>query len=621
MNKKKTLFAAGLLVLATAVPAAEVPTAEVPATEIPTSPLRRALFGDLHLHTSYSFDAYVMLGARTTPDEAYRFARGDSVPYLDHEARRRWPLDFMAVTDHAENLGLANDLSKPDSALSRSEAGKAFFRDGPMAFWMAYIKLMEKGRAIPGFDPSVAVRSAWQEEIDAANRNYVPGKFTTFIAYEWTSYPSGQNLHRNVIFRGAKAPAPFSALDSMRPEDLWKWLGQVRAQGHEALAIPHNANVSNGLMYDWNDSDGKAIDQDYAMQRAANEPLAEIGQGKGQSETHPLLSPNDEFAGFEIFDYLLASSRKGKIHGSYVREAYGRGLQIERRVGVNPFKFGVVGGSDFHNGLSTSDEESFAGGSFGIDADKDLPAGTRAQEQLVLPKPSPGGDEADVQHVLTASGNLTGVWAEQNTRESIYAALRRKETFATSGTRLQFRLFGAWQFDSALLRQRDWLARAYAQGVPMGGDLPARPSASAAPRFAVWALKDPDGANLDRIQVIKVWLEQGAYREKIFDVAASDGRRPDAAGHLPAVGNTVDLHTGAYKNTIGATELGALWQDPEFDPRKPALYYLRVLEIPTPRWTTLLAVKRGLPLSTAVPATVQERGWSSPIWYTPATGS
>jgi hypothetical protein len=598
-----------------------------PTAAIPSNPDRNAYFGDLHLHTSYSFDAYLLFGAKVDPDGAYRFGRGEPVEYLGDTFKRSTPpLDFLAVTDHSENIGVFNTLEDPESELSRSDVGKQVKAAGTKAFAFL-VGLMSSGKPLPGVDTAAAARSAWQREIDIANRNYRPGSFTTFIAYEWSSMPDGQNLHRNVIFRGDKAPNPFSSIDSNKPEDLWKFLATIRGQGYEALAIPHNSNASNGLMYDWVDSYGKPIDQAYAEARATNEPLAEISQNKGSSETISELSPNDEFANFERYDHLLISPVRSRPGGSYVRDALGRGLEIAQRTnGANPFKYGIVGASDFHNGLSDSAEGAFVGTYGAVDPNKpfdpdkyaetvqDLRAGLA---QLVK---VPAGAQTSVNNSAyeTGSGNITGVWAEQNTRESIYDALRRKEAFGTSGTRLKVRFFGGWDYQSALLKDSGWVHAAYVKGVPMGGDLPARGAKAGAPRFAVWAVKDPDGANLDRAQVVKLSLRDGKYVEKIYDVAVSDGRKVDPkTGRAPALASTVDLKTAKYANTRGATELKAVWQDPAFDPKVPAVYYLRVLEIETPRWSTILAARRNAPLPEGVPATIQERGWSSPIWYTP----
>jgi hypothetical protein len=576
---------------------------------------RKPYFGDLHLHTSYSFDAYVLFSSRVTPEQALRFAKGESIPFLDKTVRRAEPLDFMAVTDHSENIGVFRDLDDPNSEFSKSPLGEEVRKNGMAGFWKV-VGLMTSGKPLPGFDPKPLSRSAWQHEIDAANSQYEPGKFTTFIGYEWSSMPDGKyNLHRNVIFRGDKAPYPFSSLDSKRPEDLWTWLEAQRKQGIEALAISHNANASGGLMFGQNGSDSKPIDEAYALRRVLNEPLNEVSQGKGSSETHPALSPSDEFAGFEIFDKLLIGDVHSEVHGSYAREALGVGLQLQNEVGANPYRFGFVGGSDFHDGLSTGREDAYGGNVNGIDPGTTLPT----KEDIQTAFSGNALEGAHFDSIKTGSGNLTGVWADQNTREGIYDAFRRKETFATSGPRIKVRFFGGWDYKSDLLKSASWTKQGYAQGVPMGSDLPAKTASSKAPKFVVWALKDPNGANLDRAQVVKVWLgKDGKYAEKVFDVALSNGRKVDAkTGNVPAVGNTVDVKTATFTNSIGATELGALWQDPEFDASTAAVYYLRAIEIPTPRWSTILAVKRGLPLPSEVQPTLQERAWSSPIWYTP----
>ncbi|MGA2839869.1 MAG: DUF3604 domain-containing protein [Steroidobacteraceae bacterium] len=581
---------------------------------------RQAYYGDLHLHTSYSFDAYVLFGAKVDPDAAYRFARGESVDFLGGTAKRNEPLDFLAVTDHSENIGVFNSLDDPNSEFSKSEVGKAFKANPVKTFFDSILSgTFASGKLLAGVNNAKELsQSAWQREIEAANRNYRPGTFTTFIAYEWSSMPDGQNLHRNVIFRGDKAPNPFSSVDSPKPEDLWNWLDKIRKDGYEALAIPHNSNASNGLMFDWNDSNGRPIDQAYAEQRASDEPLVEIAQNKGASETHPILSPNDEFSNFEFYDHLLISQKKSKPEGSYVRDALGRGLEISQRTaGVNPYKYGIIGASDFHNGLSTSSEEAFVGTFGGIDPTRPLPSTNDFFKNYGEARKIVAANLYE-----TSSGNLTGVWAERNTREAIYDAFRRKETFATSGTRLKVRFFGGWDFPSAITKEAQWVNRAYAKGVPMGGDLPVKPSSVAAPRFIAWGVKDPNGANLDRLQVIKIWLQDGKHVERIYELALSNGRKVDPrSGKAPAVGSTVDLKTAAYHNSIGATQLSAVWQDPHFDPSVAAAYYLRVLEIPTPRWSTIVSVKRGEPLPADVPATIQERAWSSPIWYVPGKTS
>ena len=592
---------------------------------------RRAFFGELHLHTTMSLDAWAF-GTKVTPDQAYKFARGETVMVpavqvakeqgLDVTglvaAQRAWPLDFTAVTDHSEYLGAMHQLDDPSSAFAKSPTGQQILA---MATSQGRISLKAAAASLRTAEAS----NGWAVEMKAANDNYEPGKFTTFVAYEWSASPGGGvHMHRNVIFNADHAPQPFTAVDSNKPEDLWKYLESVRKQGIDVLAIPHNSNLSDGHDFDWNKSDGQPIDEAYAQERALNEPLVEIKQLKGSSETTPELSPEDEFANFEILDRIYNDEAAPTQHGSYVREAYGRGLIIQSKVGVNPFKMGVVGASDIHNGLTVSDEDGYASGVSGLDPKTMLPRGAAAEAALGMRPGAAGGDDLGGKRSRKGNSRLqlsgaaiTGVWAEENTRDSIFAALKRKETFATSGTRIRVRMFGGWDFTPGMLRGADWVAKAYAEGVPMGGDLPAKPRAARAPRFILQATKDPDGANLDRIQVIKVWLEGGDYREKVFDVVLSGGRRDDRSNHAPAVGNTVDLKTGTYSNSIGAPVLSAVWQDPDFDPAKPTVYYARVLEIPTPRWSTLLALKNHLPIPEKAPATIQERAWTSPIWFTP----
>jgi hypothetical protein len=618
-TRASALILPAVFALPAVVLGAQQDFSQAPAAQQP-NPLRNVYYGDLHLHTAYSFDAYINYGTHVTPDQAYKFAKGQSVPYEGGQRRRSWPLDFLAVTDHSEYIGVIRELDNPDSAFSKSALGQKISRQGRDAFWDV-LKLLNSSAPLPGYYAKPVSDAAWQREIEAANANYEPGKFTTFIAYEWSAMPDGKyNLHRNVFFRGDKAPLPFTARDSERPEDLWSYLESNRRDGIEALSISHNADASNGLMYDWKDSDGRPIDAVYAQRRALNEPLTEISQNKGQSETVSALSPDDPFANFENYTHLLISKQGSAVHGSYVREALGRGLAIQQQTGVNPYKFGVVGATDFHNGLTTSDENTFDGVA-SVDPAADAPVSERTRQILtrqIKSNRKPGEDEA-TDRLDNGSGNLTGVWAEENTRESIYDALRRKEVFATSGPRLRLRFFGGWDFAGRQLNRPDWIKTAYDRGVPMGGDLPARPAAAQAPRFAIWAVKDADGANLDRAQVVKVWVKGGRYEEKVFDAAWSGDRQADPdTGQVAPVGNTVDLRTATYQNTIGATELHTVWKDPEFDAALPAVYYLRVVEIPTPRWSTIQAVKAGLPIPDGKPAVIQERGWSSPIWYTPA---
>lgn len=629
MSKRRRLINAAVSLAALTGAQAAVSTSAAESRPEMRPEMRRAFFGDLHLHTGFSFDAYALMGARTEPETAYRFAKGEPVNYLGATVRRSRPLDFFAVTDHSEYLGSFLQLSDPASPLAQTELGKMMLADPVKAAMGGLTKLLT-AETKPLMANAMA--GAWKVEVDAANRHYQPGRFTTFIAYEWTSMgKGGSNLHRNVIFRGQGPAAPFTAADSLKAEDLWTFLVAQRAKGIEGLAIPHNSNASNGEMFDWNMSDGKPIDEAYARMRAFNEPLAEIYQHKGQSETTPLISGADEFADFERAETLLGFGGKSRPDGSHVRDALGRGLVIEARVGANPYKLGFVAATDFHNGLSDSAESAYAGVSlFSTDPKANLPDLEFARailSQKVDTEAPTAASQLDRSKIDVArlpgqlnwsSGGLTGVWAEANTREAIYDALRRKETFATSGTEMRLRVFGGWNLPANLQRQSNWVSQAYRLGVPMGGDLVVARRAAGAPVLLFEAAKDPEGASLDRVQVVKLWLDGDRYREKVFDVAWSSERRRDPkTGKLPPVRNTVDVKTATYSNAVGAATLTGQWRDPEFDPAKPAVYYVRALEVPTPRWPTLLAAARGLPLPVGTPATIQERAIASPIWYSP----
>ena len=619
-------------------PPAPSPAPQAEAAGTPVSPKdRRPWFGELHLHTALSFDAWTF-GTKLGPDDAYTFASGGTVMVPAYQlqrqqgasatepvpARRAWPLDFAAVTDHSEYLGAVAQIDVPGSPFSQTQLAKLLSTGDRQAFYRA-------GAAIRGIntdaETTAALKAAaeaadaWRQSKRAANAHYRPGVFTTFIGYEWTSSPGdGVHMHRNVIFRGDDAPPPFTSVDSIKPEDLWAYLNRARSSTGDVLAIPHNSNFSDGRDFDWHMSDGKPIDAVYALQRSLNEPLVEIAQNKGSSETAPDLSANDEFANFEIMDHIYAGETEAVHNGGYVRQGLGRGLVIQSKVGTNPFKMGFVGASDFHNALSASDESAFAGGANSLDQATMYPEMDRAREALDMTGLSkvvrPNGQREN-DPLQYSSAAITGVWAEENTRASIFAALKRREAFATSGTRIRVRMFGGWTFANTLLKDRNWIDAAYRDGVPMGGDMQARPKSAKAPAFIVQAAMDPAGARLDRIQIVKVWLDGDDYREKVFDVALSDGRKVGADGKAPPVGNTVNLKDGSYVNSIGAAELATVWTDPEFNPATPSVYYARVLEIPTPRWSTLLAIRRGLPIPDRVAATIQERAWTSPIWFTP----
>jgi len=575
-------------------------------------------WGDLHLHSNYSVDAYVTGNKSVTPDLAYRYARGLPIlhPSLKTKVQIDRPLDFLALTDHAENLGIDIMLDKNDPKLQATEWGRKLMERHDTAGWQGFMRATEPGDDRKKMQSEVFTddirRSAWGEEIKAAERNYLPGKFTTFIAWEWTSMIEGKNLHRCVISNADGNSAakfiPLSNEDTIKPEELWAYLDKTRtATGVDFVAIPHNSNLSGGLMFDLVDSNGRPFTAQYARQRIRWEPLVEVTQTKGTSEVRPELMPTDEFAEFEIRRKLLAGAATPPSDADYVRSALLRGISFNRSIGVNPYQFGLVGATDNHTGMSSVQERDFMG-KLAMDA---LPV-----ERIPSARPIifPAWE-------MSAAG-LTGVWADANTRESIFAALKRKEVYATTGPRIQMRLFGGFSFQPQDAEARDIAAIGYRNGVPMGGDLTNAP-AGKSPALLVYAVKDPVGANLDRIQIIKGWLDaKGKTQQHIYDVAWSGERKPGADGKVPAVGNTVDISTAAYTNTIGAAQLATVWTDPDFDPKQTAFYYTRVIEIPTPRHSLFDAIALGIDVSrTKQPATIQERAYSSPIWYTPATGT
>ena len=574
------------------------------------NPERNAYFGETHIHTSWSFDAYTFGNLKAGPEDAYKFAMGQPIDHpAGYKIKITRPLDFMAVTDHAEYVGIASLANEPNSDISKlpiAENLKVRSKEDIQRVYMFLGASIMKNEPIPELTNAEVKGSVWKQIVSAADKYYQPGKFTTFAAYEWTSTPDNRNMHRNVIFKDSKkVPGyPFSSLDSDHPEDLWNWMDTQRKAGNELLAISHNANLSDGIMFPLEvDSKNRPIDAAWAQERVNNEPLTEIHQLKGTSETHPSLSPNDEFADYELLNYLFGGlERAPKIHGSYIREAWQNGLAMQENRGYNPYKMGVVGASDSHNTAASYSQSDYFGGHGMLDATPE----TRLS----------GKKELGLNVGLLSTAGLGGVWAEENTRESIFGAMQRKETFGTSGVRIKVRLFGGWDFRSDEVNQKDWMKTGYAKGVPMGGNLP--PKAGKEPTFIVWAVKDPDDANLDRIQIIKGWTKSGQIFEKIYDVAWSGNRKPDSVtGKVPAVGNTVDVKNATYTNTIGAVELKKVWRDPDFDPSLDAFYYVRVLQIPTPRWTTYDAKKLGVPPPSFAPATVQERAWTSPIWYAP----
>ncbi|MEZ5938232.1 MAG: DUF3604 domain-containing protein [Hyphomonadaceae bacterium] len=610
----------------TTVDEAAASPAPVTATKPPSNPLRNAYFGDLHVHTRNSFDAYIF-NVRATPDDAYRYAKGQTIRHaygFDVRLTDK-PLDFLAVTDHSEYLGVLQAINTPGTSYSTVPYAAELFSDDLRVVNSAFRRFgdsIRSGQRVPELADMSATRSAWSDIIDSAQRNNDPGHFTTFIGYEFTSAPDGQNLHRNVIFSGSKAPAtPFSALESQNPEDLWRWMDAQRANGMEALAIPHNSNGSDGRMFQRTQWNGAPFDADYADLRMRNEPLVEVTQVKGTSETHPLLSPNDEFANFEIMEWYIGSATPiTKFAGGYVRDALRAGLEFQTKSGFNPFKFGMIGSSDTHNAAGPYEEPNYFSKVGILDATPERRGSVVPEGKGDWHSYSPPDNIA--RYSTWGASGLTGVWAEENTRESIYAGLRRKETYATTGPRIRVRLFAGYGLDNGPLTREASLKNAYSRGVPMGADLAAK-NGSASPTFKVWAARDPDSAPLQRLEIVKAWTDpSGESHEKVIDVACSDGGAVDAASdRCPDNGAQVDLKTCAYSQDVGDAELSAAWKDPEFDPSQNALYYARVLENPTCRWSTWDAIRVGQEPNPDLEKVIQERAYSSPIWIVPVERS
>ncbi|MDH3362311.1 MAG: DUF3604 domain-containing protein [Gammaproteobacteria bacterium] len=583
----------------------------------------RPLWGDTHLHTSYSFDVYLFGTPAATPETAYRFARGEPVtsPTTGESWQLDRPLDFLVVADHAELLGSAARVFDGDPQLAETRTGKALIAEGGSGqgddLLNAYHYTVNIGAGVieddkyglsagdiyadlHGGDKRTGV---WRDIVTTADRHNDPGKFTALIGWEWTSHPGGANLHR-IVFTPSNAETaveflPFSQMESDRPEDLWDWLDATRTRtGADFIAMPHNSNVSMGRMFQVQNSDGSPIDADYARRRMEWERVVEMTQIKGDSETHPLLSPVDEFADFETWNFVMIPSgpTPDPVAAEYVRAALKRGLEIEARTGVNPYKFGMIGSTDSHTGLSTADETAFAG-----KGQKDARPDLRS---------NPTGLGSSRGWDMGAAG-LVAAWASENSREAIFEAFKRRQVYATTGTRISLRFFATIDGDASEITP-DVIPEG---SVPMGGEI----SAIGEPVFMVHALKDPEGANLDRVQIIKGWIDSdGQSHERVFDVAWSGERQPGADGKLPPVGSTVDLATGRYTNSIGEAQLSVVWTDPGFDAEQSAFYYVRVLEIPTPRYSLLDAIALGINVAeTGRPATLQERAYSSPIWYSP----
>jgi len=588
----------------------------------------RPLWGDSHLHTNLSMDAG-LFGNRLPPREAYRFARGEEVVSSSGQpVRLSRPLDWLVVADHSDGMGMAGDLATGTPAIMSSEQGKRWsngLQEGGEAGVAATLDLItnfSQGTMDPElialYSPgSKLYKNMWEKVVADAEAFNDPGRFTALIGFEWTSLIKGNNMHRVVIMRDgavrARQVVPFTMTapqGSPNPRDLWKYLANYEEKtGGEVLAIAHNGNLSNGIMFPFRAQyDGRKLNKNYANQRARWEPLYEATQIKGDGETHPFLSPDDEFADFETWDVgnldVTEAKTDDMLAGEYAREALKRGLALEKRLGTNPYKFGMIGATDSHTSLATAEEDNFFGKHAGTEPGPDRL--TRAFAKT---------DQGQLMDWQMVASGLAAVWATENTREAIFDAMQRKEVYGTTGPRMTVRFFGGWGYTEQDLNSRIPVLAGYAKGVPMGGDLQVK-----APSFMAYAMRDPSGANLDRIQIVKGWLDaKGETQEKVYDVVWSGDRKPGADGKLAAVGTTVDVENASWTNSIGASELGAIWTDPDFDPSLKAFYYVRVLEIPTPRWTTYDAFRFGVDRPEDAPASIQERAYSSPIWYTPTS--
>jgi hypothetical protein len=565
-------------------------------------------------------------GNRLGLDEAYRFARGEEVESTSGgPVRLSRPLDFLVIADHSDNMGFFPDMFAGAEHILSDPTGKDWYErvksgDG-VSVALELIGLFSQGEfpeALIYRPDSQPYKDAWARTVDAAERFNDPGKFTAFIGYEWTSLVRGNNMHRVVVYKdggdkgGAMVPYTTMAPEgSTNPRDLWTWMeGYEETTGGNVLAIAHNGNLANGIMFPVElQNDGKAVDISYVERRARWEPLYEVTQIKGDGETHPLLSPGDEFADYETWDIgnLDVSEAKtdAMLAGEYAREALKRGLELEARLGTNPYKFGMIGSTDSHTSLAAVQEDNFFGKHSGAEP---------GPERMTHPFMS--NENGTIMGWQQVASGLAAVWARDNTREALFEAMERKEVYATTGSRLSVRFFGGWEFTEKDLNNRQPAFAGYEKGVPMGADLPPR-DGSKAPSFMVYALRDTIGANLDRIQIVKGWQEGDKTMEKVYDVVWSGERKPGKDGKLPPVGDTVDAKTASWSNTIGASELGTVWTDPDFDPDRRAFYYARVLEIPTPRWTTHDAFRFGIDIPEGAPVSTQDRAYTSPIWYTP----
>ncbi|MBJ22769.1 MAG: DUF3604 domain-containing protein [bacterium] len=579
-------------------------------------PLKDAYFGDLHIHSSWSLDAFAF-GVRVGPEEAYRYARGGAIDHVSGAKiqMKGPPLDFIALTEHANYLGIPSAAQDPESPIHDLPLIQGLLTLDPVIRGEALTALFENISSdtfIPELSNEAVVESAWREIIDLADRHDTPGEFTAFIAYEYTSMPEGQNLHRNVIFQDSNVPTrPFSTFDSRNPEDLWAWMEGIRATGSDVIAIPHNANGSNGLMYQQVDQSGRPMDAEYAELRVRNEPVGEVMQIKGQSETHPGLSPNDEWAGFSVLDTILGRpTDKSRLQGSYARRALMDGLEMEEQGGFNPYLFGMIGASDGHNASSPVEENNYTGKIGVVDGTPEV--------RIIPPASSSDLDIGDLSSGSPfGAAGLAGVWAEANTRAHLFAALRAREVFATSGPRIRVRFFAGWELEPADL-ETGMAEAGDARGVPMGGELGRADPGSRSPTFLMQALRDPLEAPLERMQIVKAWVEGGEARERVYDVACADGEAPEVASHRCALGvEAPDLSDCSYDASKGRSELSTAWSDPDFDADQRAFYYARVIQIPTCRWSTFDGLRLGVPPPPGASAWLQERAVTSPIWYRP----
>ena len=608
------------------------------------NPDRNAYFGDLHVHTSNSFDAYTF-GTIASPADAYRFAQGEAIPHpTGYEIQLKKPLDFYAVTDHAFFMGIIKEAADTSSEFSKYDFSEPI-HDLNKTVSKSIFSILKRSNLFRPFARSLNERfeegsvdkdliervanSTWQKTIKAADDAYKPGIFTTFAGYEFTSSVDlyDRYLHRNVIFRDTNnLPSRlFSRLDSQDPEKLWNWMDMQREEGTESLAIPHNSNISGGAAFSMNDYNGGPIDEAYVNKRLRNEPLVEITQAKGTSETHPFLSKNDEWAAFEAPMNHPGEKILSNLNGSYVRDAYLRGLTLSEQGISNPFKFGIIGSSDTHVGGGSFDEETHFSKIGLLDGEPYLRGSVpfRGLYGFISKTFRPqtvseiGGESylnVGTRLIRFGSSGLAGVWAEENTRESIYDAFRRKETFGTSGPRIKVRFFAGYNFENSTLADPDLIQKAYSKNIPMGGDVIQQRGKSL--KFLVWAISDPLGAPLQRVQIIKGWIDKGAKQEKVFDVACSDGQSVNSQTHrCPDNGATVNTDDCSISREKGSPEIKTFWQDPEFIDGQEAFYYARVLENPTCRWSTWDAIRDKEKPRSDIPVTIQERAWSSPIWY------